>query len=130
MAPPFTGGGRMAAPFTILVVDDEPDLRDAVAQLLTAHGLRALTAPSSYHALQTLAAQHVDVLLTDIVMPGKTGVELAAEAKRLRPEIKVLFVTGYAHRSTEQAAMRLGKALFKPLRAPEIIREVRSLLPP
>ena len=70
------------------------------------------------------------MLLTDIVMPGKTGVDLAAEAKRLRPEIKVLFVTGYAPRATEQAAMRLGKTLYKPVRAPELFREVRALLPP
>ena len=120
----------MAPPFTILVVDDEPDLRDFIARILTDHGLHALTAPSSYHALQILAAQPVDVLLTDIVMPGKNGVELAAEAKRLRPEIKVLFVTAYAPRSTEQAAMRLGPALLKPVRAAEIVREIKALLPP
>jgi CheY-like chemotaxis protein len=116
------------ATFRVLVVDDEPDLREFVVEVLSSHGLRTLAAASSYNALQIVAAEHVDLLVTDIVMSGKTGVELAAEVKRLRPEIKVLFVTGHAPRSTEQAAMRLGKTLFKPLRAPDIIREVTALL--
>jgi CheY-like chemotaxis protein len=97
----------MGPPFTVLVVDDDPAVRAVVVDLLSSQGLRALTASGSYQALQILGDQHVDVLLTDIVMPGKTGVDLAAEAKRLRPEIKVLFVTGYAPRATEQAVMRL-----------------------
>jgi CheY-like chemotaxis protein len=121
---------QLGPPFTVLVVDDDPAVRGVVVDLLSSQGLRALTASGSYQALQILGDQHVDVLLTDIAMPGKTGVDLAAEAKRLRPEIKVLFVTGYAPRATEQAAMRLGKTLYKPVRAPELFREVRALLPP
>jgi CheY-like chemotaxis protein len=101
-----------------------------VADLLASQGFRAVSAASSYQALQILAAEHIDVLLTDIVMPGKTGVELAIEARRLNPALKVLFLTGYVQRSTEQAAMRLGKAIFKPVRAPDIVREVKALLPP
>jgi CheY-like chemotaxis protein len=114
---------------TVLVVDDEHELRESVVELLASRGLRALSAVNSYHALAIVAAEDVDLLLTDIVMPGKTGVELAVEVKMLRPEIKVLFVTGYAERSTE-FALSLGKTLFKPLRGPEIIREVTALLAP
>jgi CheY-like chemotaxis protein len=100
-----------------------------VADLLASQGFRAVSAASSYQALQILAAERIDVLLTDIVMPGKTGLELAIEARRLEPALKILFLTGW-QRSTEQAAMRLGKAIFKPVRAPDIVREVKALLPP
>jgi ATP-dependent Lon protease len=113
---------------TVLVVDDEQHLREYMMELLFSHGFRALGAATPYHALALIAAEDVDVLLTDIVMPGKTGVDLATEVKRLRPATKVLFITGYAERSTEQAAMRLGKTLLKPVRGPEIIREVTALL--
>jgi CheY-like chemotaxis protein len=118
----------MEPSFTILVVDDEPDLREMVVDALTSHGFRAYAAVSPYHALQIVDAVRVDVLVTDIVMPGKTGVELAAEVKRLQPDVGVLFVTGYVPMSTEQAARRLGKTLIKPVLGPEIVREVIALL--
>jgi CheY-like chemotaxis protein len=124
----LTNLGGLVRPFRVLVVDDEPDLREFVVEVLSSHGLRALAAVSPYHALQIVNAEQFDLLVTDIDMPGKTGVELATDVKRLQPAIKVLFVTGHAPRSTEQAAMRLGKTLFKPLRAPDIIREVTALL--
>ncbi|HWI26864.1 MAG TPA: response regulator [Stellaceae bacterium] len=112
---------------TILVVDDERVLRDLVAHVLATSGFRVLTASDGAEALSIIAAQPVDMLFTDIVMPSRSGVELAEQAKRLRPQIRVLFVTGYAQRATEQAALRLGRTLFKPVRVPEIVREVKAL---
>lgn len=111
----------------ILFVDDERALRDFVAHVLTTSGFRVLTASDGAEALSIIAAQPVDMLFTDIVMPSRNGVELAEQAKRLRPQIRVLFVTGYAQRATEQAALRLGRTLFKPVRIPEILREVKAL---
>lgn len=111
----------------ILFVDDERALRDFVAHVLTTSGFRVLTASDGAEALSIIAAQPVDMLFTDIVMPSRNGVELAEQAKRLRPQIRVLFVTGYAQRATEQAALRLGRTLFKPVRMPEILREVKAL---
>lgn len=111
----------------ILFVDDERALRDFVAHVLTTSGFRVLTASDGAEALSIIAAQPVDMLFTDIVMPSRNGVDLAEQAKRLRPQIRVLFVTGYAQRATEQAALRLGRTLFKPVRMPEILREVKAL---
>jgi CheY-like chemotaxis protein len=113
---------------TILFVDDERALREFVGHVLRTSGFRVLTACDAAEALSIIAAQPVDMLFTDIVMPSRNGVELAEQAKRLRPQIRVLFVTGYAQRATEQAALRLGRTLFKPVRMPEIVREVRALL--
>lgn len=62
----------MAPPFT-RIIDGEPGVRDSVLQLLCSQGFCALTAGRSYRALQILAQKQVDVLLADIVTPGKTG---------------------------------------------------------
>src|SRR5713226_9548946 len=82
----------------------------------------------AYDAVRILAEHHVDLLFTDIVMPGMDGVQLARQAKVMQPAIKVLFTTGYAQRAAERQAMRLGRVLFKPLRHAELIREVEMLL--
>jgi two-component SAPR family response regulator len=59
---------------------------------------------------------------------GRVGVQLASQAKAMRPGIRVLFATGYVQRATERGAMRLGRLLYKPLRQAEVIREVEAVL--
>jgi CheY-like chemotaxis protein len=113
---------------TILFVEDETPVRDVVIRMLSEKGFRVLAAADAYDALRLLAAHHVDLLFTDIIMPGMDGVQLARQAKAIHPTIKVLFATGYAQRAAERQAMRLGRVLFKPLRAIELIREVEALL--
>ena len=118
----------MAPSFTVLIVDDDSDMRDVLAQVLREKGLRVLTASHGYEAVRILGDHPVDLLLADIVMPGMDGVQLAAQAKLIRPGIKVLFATGYAQKANERNAMRLGRVLFKPFRQPDVIREVEMLL--
>jgi CheY-like chemotaxis protein len=91
---------------TILVVDDDTVVRDVVIQMLSTHGFGVLTAGSGYEALRILTQRTVDLLLTDIVMPGMDGVELAKEARQLRPGLKVLFGTGYAQKAVERGAIQ------------------------
>ena len=116
----------MALSFTVLYAEDESTIRDAVAEALSLAGFRVLTAESGYEALRLLTQEAVDVLLTDIVMPGLDGVELARRAKTLRPELQVMFTTAYASRAAQ--AIHLGKLLYKPLRAHEIEAELRACL--
>ncbi len=117
----------MAQAFTILVVEDDELVRTPVAEALSAVGFRVLTAESAIQAMRILAQEHVDVLFTDIVMPGQNGIELAREAKLLRPELHVIFATGYLSRAEE--ARLAGKLLFKPLRAHQIEAAIREFLP-
>jgi CheY-like chemotaxis protein len=117
-----------AAAFTILFVEDETGVRDVVIRMLSEKGFRVFAAADGYDAVRVLAAHHVDLLFTDVVMPGMDGVQLARRAKVMRPAIKVLFTTGYAQRAAERQAMRLGRILFKPLRQAELVREVEVLL--
>jgi CheY-like chemotaxis protein len=83
---------------TIFVVDDEESLRTVVSDLLTQLGYRVLSATSGAEAL-TMAAEYsgkIDLLLTDVVMDPISGPELAETLARSRPEMKVVFISGYA----------------------------------
>ncbi len=118
----------MAPSFTVLIVEDVSEILDVLVQILRARGLRVFTARNGYEALPILRDEPVDLLLADIVMPGMDGVQLATQAKLIRPGIKVPFATGYAQKATERNAIRLGPVLFKPIRQPQLIREVEMLL--
>ena len=119
---------RVALNFTVLIVDDDSVVREVLVEILRDKGLRVFSAVDGYEAVRVLRHQPVDLLLADIVMPGMDGVQLAAQAKLIRPGIKVLFATGYAQKANERNAMRLGRVLFKPVRRAELVREVESLL--
>src|SRR5689334_2013820 len=105
---------------TILLVEDDTDVRDVLIRILSEKGFGVLTAGDAYEAIRILADRHVDVLFADIVLPGgMDGVHLAKQATSMRPGIRVLFQTGYAQKARERDAFRLGRVLFKPLRKRE-----------
>jgi CheY-like chemotaxis protein len=82
---------------TVLVVDDEPLIRSAAAELLQDLGHRVIEANSAKRALEIIeSGEVIDLLVTDHTMPGMTGTELAAIAHRDRPRLPVLLTTGYA----------------------------------
>ena len=116
----------MSAPFAVLFVEDDAGIRETTAAILAAHGVRLLIAEDGDEALDLIAQEHIDVLFTDIVVPGLNGIELAKRAKARQPDIKIMFMTAYYSRAAE--AQQLGKLLFKPLRAREIIEELDELL--
>jgi two-component system cell cycle response regulator CpdR len=117
------------APFlTILVVEDDRPVRDVLIRVLSEHGFAVPTASDGYDAVRILMDRHVDVLFTDIILPGMDGVQLAKQAKLMRPGIKVLFQTGYANLATTRDAIRHGRVLYKPLRAVEIVQEAVKTL--
>jgi CheY-like chemotaxis protein len=81
---------------TILVVDDDADVLELTAEVLEGAGYEVLTASGAEPALELLrGTAKVDLLLTDIVMPGLNGLGLADEAKRLRPGLRVLYASAF-----------------------------------
>src|SRR5690348_16286938 len=81
---------------TILIVDDDADVLELTAEVLADAGYEVLTASGAEPALELLrGGRTVDLLLTDIVMPGLNGLGLADEAKRLRPELRVLYTSAF-----------------------------------
>jgi YesN/AraC family two-component response regulator len=116
----------MAQVFTVLIVDDDPLVRASVVSIIAENGFRVLAAEDAIEAARILAQKHVDVLFTDIVMPGPDGIELAKKAKRLQPGIQIMFSTGYFSRAAE--ALRVGKLLTKPMRAAQIEAALKEVL--
>jgi CheY-like chemotaxis protein len=116
----------MGLAFTVPFVDDDPQIREIIADVLSLKGFRVLVAETAFEGLRVLTQEHVDVLFCDIVMPGMSGIELAKKARRLRPTLKIMFATGYANRAHEAAD--LGKLFFKPMRPQQIEAELCDLM--
>jgi CheY-like chemotaxis protein len=117
---------------TILVVEDDADIRALAVEYLTIAGYRVLSAGDGSAAMATLeSGVAVDLVFSDIVMPGGlSGTELAARARRLRPGIKVVLTSGYAQHPAAQPAT-LGEVdgfLAKPYRRRELAAQIRAVL--
>jgi CheY-like chemotaxis protein len=83
----------------VLIVEDEAALREVTRRILARNGYEVLVASNGYQAinLATTGTQHLDALLTDVVMPGMQGKEVAERVRMLRPEVRVLYMSGYTH---------------------------------
>src|SRR5580704_10457370 len=89
---------------TILVVDDEPEIRKLVSAMLTPHGYRIILADTGDQAIKVFRKQSkdIDLLLTDVVAPGMAGPTLADQLTELKPDLRVLFMSGYDNRQVVQ----------------------------
>ena len=92
--------------------------------MLSQQGFAVLVAGTAYEALNILRQRPVDLLLTDIIMPGMDGVDLAKEARKLHAGLKVLFATAYMQVALKRAAAHHGPVLYKPFRDGELIKAV------
>jgi signal transduction histidine kinase/DNA-binding response OmpR family regulator len=92
----------------ILVVDDEPPVIDVFREFLAGQGYELGTATTGEEALRTIESFRPDIILTDINLPGLSGLDVMAHAKSLDPEVAVIVVTGYASASTAIEALRQG----------------------
>jgi CheY-like chemotaxis protein len=109
---------------TILVVDDDPGVLDYASNVLTECGYAVLTAADGVAALVLLRGQaQVDLLFTDIVMPGLDGAEVARRACQERPGLKVLFTSGYPAN-----VIPVGRLLQKPYRPHQLAHEIAAML--
>ena len=124
---PLPGAGRGE---TILVVEDDQQVRGVAGRILAAHGYAVIEAEGGEDALAVVAAgEHVDLLLADVVMPGMSGVELAERLRRTQPELPVLHMSGYANgNSGRDLSLELPELLEKPFSATDLLVRVRALL--
>ena len=118
---------------TLLLVEDDDLVRGYTRRQLEAAGYRVLTAPDGSSALELLrGSARIDLLVSDVVMPGgMTGHELADAAGRLRPEMPVLLMSGYAEAGVDDRNARAGHGavwLDKPFRRDELLAKVRAAL--
>ena len=112
---------------TVLIVDDDAELRDITTQMLTAEGYRTMEADGASEAIGVLSHHDVDVLLTDVRMPGLSGLVLAQQAKRLQPNLQVIFISGCVSLRAWDGH-RNGTVLFKPYHIRQLDREIMKAL--
>ena len=123
-------------PETILLVDDEETVRRFSARVLSKHGFDVLSASSGHDALDAAGGRgsHIDLLMTDVMMPGMNGCQLAEILLARQPSLRILFMSGYAkdvlatNVGLVPGAAFLGKP-FKPKALVTKVREVLDALP-
>lgn len=109
----------------LLLVDDDPDLLEITFELLTAYGFDVISAASAEAALGILQkSQDIEILLSDVVMPGMSGLQLAYKARELHPQLKIILVSGYPNPAIDSGHGYLGDFEFleKPYRVEQVLR--------
>jgi CheY-like chemotaxis protein len=116
---------------TVLVVEDEPVVRGVILEMLAEQGYRTLEAIDGLSGLRILRTkQRIDLLVTDVGLPGINGRQLADQARETRPGLKILFITGYA----ESVAMSDGfleegmEMITKPFELDNLSRRIRAMI--
>ncbi len=117
---------------TILLVEDEPEVRSLVQRLLKMQGYTVVAAANPDEALAIIRdfKGHIDLMVTDVVMPGMSGRQLAERLAKILPDLKVLFVSGY----TDDAIVHHGildpgtAVLQKPFTPQTLARKVREVI--
>jgi CheY-like chemotaxis protein len=129
---PVPGSVRETGEETVLLVEDDPGVRKIANRILSGRGYRVLEAAEGDEALN-IVSQHQDtihLLLSDVVLPGLSGRELAARIREQRPGIRVLFASGYTDDVILQHLLEAGDeaVLQKPFTEADLSRKVRAVL--
>ncbi|MGH7299901.1 MAG: sigma-54-dependent transcriptional regulator [Candidatus Rokuibacteriota bacterium] len=115
---------------TLLVADDDPAVRQSLERALTREGYAVVLAPDGQAALERLHAGGVDLVLSDLKMPGLTGLELLREAKAVAPDVDVILLTAFGTVEEAVRAMKDGATDFltKPFQRAQLTKVVRQAL--
>jgi len=110
----------------ILVVDDDEGIRDNIADLLSTEDYRVIVASNANEAMDRLAAEDVDLLLTDFQMPGRNGVELIEAARTTKKDLPAILMTAYlyVYEQIDEERRKAISLLRKPFDADEVLRLV------
>jgi two-component system, cell cycle sensor histidine kinase and response regulator CckA len=123
--------GKWQGEETILLVEDQPELRKMVRMILESYGYRVLEAGNADEALRQSDrwTERIHLMLTDVVMPGMNGWDLANRLKPLRPQMKVIYMSGYSPTTTFNEIKAAGiDYLQKPLSLDDLVSKVREVL--
>lgn len=120
----------MSGAWDVLVVDDEPVVRDAAALVLGQAGLRVALAADGEAALAHPALEHCRLVICDLMLPGWDGLEVVARIRARRPHVPIVLVTGYATQASADLALATGATAFlaKPFDEEELLDKVRRVL--
>jgi CheY-like chemotaxis protein len=110
----------------ILVVDDDDDVRETAVDLVESLGYRVASAANAQDALRLVLNDKIDAVLTDVMMPGMNGFQLAERIRAVKPGMPVICVTGYA--GVVEDARHCDVLLEKPYRAATIAKTLKAVL--
>ena len=115
---------------TVLVVDDEPALRAFTTEILESKGYHVISAENGEAALEILKNNKIDLLLSDVIMPGIDGYQLATKAHKIQPDMKIQMVSGYndKHFIAEENQELQKNQLSKPFKSEMLLQCIRQLL--
>jgi two-component system cell cycle response regulator CpdR len=114
----------------ILLAEDDNDMRRFLAKALENAGFEVSSYDNGMSAYKRLREEPFEMLLTDIVMPEMDGIELARRAAELDPDIKIMFITGFAAvaLNSDSQAPKNAKVLSKPVHLRDLVNEVNKML--
>ena len=114
----------------ILLAEDDDSLRGFLTRALERAGYEVRACADGDAALEALPEAEWDLLLTDIVMPGADGIEVARRAATLQPDLRIMFITGFAAvaLAAKETAPEGAKVLSKPIHLREIVAEVERMV--
>jgi two-component system cell cycle response regulator CpdR len=112
----------------ILLAEDDNDMRRFLVKALENAGFQVSSHDNGLSAYQRLREEPFEMLLTDIVMPEMDGIELARRASELDPDIKIMFITGFAAVALNSDSPKNAKVLSKPVHLRELVSEVNKML--
>jgi len=119
---------------TILIIDDDALVTHSLSNFLTKEGYSATTSQNGYEALdKILKERDFDLIICDIRLPGMNGVEIVKTIKEHlknmgKPEVPVIFITGYADEDLNKQAENLGKLFLKPFDSEELLEAVKQYI--
>jgi DNA-binding NtrC family response regulator len=119
-----------APPATLLVADDDPAVRESLERALAREGYAVVLAPDGHAALERLQAGGIDLVLSDLKMPGLTGLELLPRAKAVAPDVDFIMLTAFGTVEEAVKAMKDGATDFltKPFQRAQLVKVVRQAL--
>jgi CheY-like chemotaxis protein len=113
----------------ILIVDDSRDLTHVIADFLSMNGYQVHKAHNGYDALERMGKEHIDIVVSDIHMPGMDGFTLMTEIKTRYPDIPVILITGFSVGEAQKIAFEKGANAFvaKPFRLKDLKQVIESV---
>lgn len=114
----------------LLVIDDEPAIREGVRRILESEGFQVETFANGQAALERIKQESLDLVITDLKMPGMSGVEVLRAIKDIQPNLPVIFITGYSSVDSAVEVMKLGAVdyIAKPFTPEEMLNTIKGAL--
>ena len=118
------------APSHILIIDDEPSIRESLETLLTLEGFEVTMAPDGTQGLEVLSREYFDLLLLDLALPGESGIDLLPRIKAMHPNLPVIMITAFGTVGNVVDAVRAGAENFiqKPWDNEKLLADIRSAI--